>query len=527
MVRADEWQKSTPMAFSQEYNKTGKYPYYSDTLRGCKTDVFIVYGQPVMNPLIIFIPFHLGYLLFGSSRGLAFYWITRLVSLMLISIDFFMILSNKNKSLALAGAILITFAPVVQWWFAINGFVEIIIYGELAIIILYQYLNNERKIIKLICTLGLVICAGGYVLSFYPAWQVPFVFVYLVLAIWVICTNYKHAKLSLHVDGSMILLFVVLMGTFFCYLFMLSHDTIKAIMNTAYPGKRSIYGGGGIMGLFQWPGNIFLPLINQNISVFYNESEAAKFFDFCPFGIILSVLLWVKTKRKDVFNILLLCVNIVLVLYVCFAWPEWLARITLLSFSSTERTVIAIGYVNILLLIKNLASLNFSLKKSSIIAISAIATMFIVLGVYYSSGSYLQSIMFLVVTIVIALGSYLIMTQNYKGLLAYSITIVFGQGILVNPIQKGIDVIYDNPLTQAIYDVANSNDGVWITDNISTPLFNLPIIVGAPTINSINIYPNLDLWHKIDDKKEYEDIYNRQAHIGISIIEEEIRSNTI
>ena len=48
-IRTDEWAVSTPMAFSQEYNYTGKYPYFSETIRGDSTDAFIVYGLSLIH----------------------------------------------------------------------------------------------------------------------------------------------------------------------------------------------------------------------------------------------------------------------------------------------------------------------------------------------------------------------------------------------------------------------------------------------------------------------------------------------
>ena len=40
---------------------------------------------------------------------------------------------------------------------------------------------------------------------------------------------------------------------------------------------------------------------------------------------------------------------------------------------------------------------------------------------------------------------------------------------------------------------------------------------GAITINSVNFYPNLKLWHKFDPNEIYEYIYNRYAHIMVTL----------
>ena len=43
LVRSDEWSVYTPMLLSQ----APEYKYFNDCLRGCNTDVFMVYGQPI------------------------------------------------------------------------------------------------------------------------------------------------------------------------------------------------------------------------------------------------------------------------------------------------------------------------------------------------------------------------------------------------------------------------------------------------------------------------------------------------
>ena len=50
---------------------------------------------------------------------------------------------------------------------------------------------------------------------------------------------------------------------------------------------------------------------------------------------------------------------------------------------------------------------------------------------------------------------------------------------------------------------------------------NYFVVNGASTINSVNIYPNLELWKKFDNEGKYEDIYNRYAHIIVKFTEEE------
>ena len=41
------------------------------------------------------------------------------------------------------------------------------------------------------------------------------------------------------------------------------------------------------------------------------------------------------------------------------------------------------------------------------------------------------------------------------------------------------------------------------------------VMCGAPTINYTNIYPNLELWNRLDPTGKYNDVYNRYTHITI------------
>ena len=57
-------------------------------------------------------------------------------------------------------------------------------------------MNTENFKIRLICLFFAMICAGGYILVLYPAFQIPMFFVFLMIAIYIIATNYKNTKIS-------------------------------------------------------------------------------------------------------------------------------------------------------------------------------------------------------------------------------------------------------------------------------------------------------------------------------------------
>ena len=90
IIRTDEYVVGTPLAFSQSYSG---YSYFNDLFGNKPADMFIVKDAPVLALAELFRPFHWGYILFGSSRGLAFYWSARLVVLFLAAYEFFLCIS--------------------------------------------------------------------------------------------------------------------------------------------------------------------------------------------------------------------------------------------------------------------------------------------------------------------------------------------------------------------------------------------------------------------------------------------------
>ena len=132
----------------------------------------------------------------------------------------------------------------------------------------------------------------------------------------------------------------------------------------------------------------------------------------------------------------------------------------------------------------------------------------------------------LVLLAVIAAGAVLIFVamkwKRYAGLACYALMISLVCGIAVNPVHQGADSIYSSKLTMAIKEQteADQGKGLWMVEGLGFPYLNLPITVGAPTINTTNVYPDLERWEQFDTEKKDFSKYNRYAHIIINIVDE-------
>lgn len=521
-IRGDEWVVNTPFAVSQEQNKPENYQYISNTIRGDETDVFIVYGQPVKDISMIFRPFQLGYLLFGSAKGLSFFWCGRVIALFLVSFELGMLITKNRKDISLIAAILITLAPALQWWFAVNGFVEMIVFGGLAILLLQKYMTTDNFWKRLLYLIIIGICGGGYILVFYPAWQLPMAYIFLGLAIWIIIENRKQCKIKFR-DILSIVCVVLIILVLLLNIYMKSKDTISLVMNTAYPGARCEIGGGMGEKYFQYPSNLFFTLDDQDLGT--NVCEAAVFFDLFPVGLILAAMVIFKEKNKDPLLIILLVISALFGIWSVIGLPKFLAKITLLYLSPAKRTFVVVGFLNILMLARAMALIKKPMSKTASIAISTILMIIVSTICINSFPEYYGSLKIAITMFILIILYFLVFTyknEKMKNLLIPVLTIVLMfTSFLINPIRKGLDVITEQPVGKKIQKIESQESGLWIVEGAGYPLFNFPIMYGASTINSTNVYPNLDRWKLLDPDGQYEEIYNRYAHITIELVNEE------
>ena len=517
-IRSDEWAVLTPMTFSQEFDG---FNWFSNLIRADRTDVAMVYALPVMNIVQIFRPFQIGYLFLGLAKGLSFFWYGRFIALFLVMIEFFMVLTKKNKMLSVIGAFLITLAPIVQWWFAVNGIAEIFIFGGLAIVLLHKYMNTDSLKKRCLYLFLMYICAGGYILVLYPSWQIPMFYVFLAIAIWVIVENRKQCKMN-YKDFISIGITILAFGLTMGYILYNSWDTIQAVMNTVYPGARAETGGGAWKDFFNYPMNIFLPFKEEGLNT--NLSEASLIFGLFPIGIIITGIVFFKEKKKDLLLILLSIVYVILSIWCIFGFPEILAKITLLSSSQAKRTFLVIGVMDVLMLIRGLSLLKEPVKRIPAIITSSLLTVIIVFLCEKFNKEYITLKMGIAMGIMCIYLFY--MALRYKAKYAnycFSAGIIFVMimsGLTVNPVQKGVDFIYNSNIIKEVQKINQEEQGKWIVEGLGFPIANYILMAGVPVINTTNTYPDMDRWYKIDEEKKYEDIYNRYAHININIIKD-------
>ncbi len=266
--------------------------------------------------------------------------------------------------------------------------------------------------------------------------------------------------------------------------------------------------------------NIFLP--EKDIDLRTTTSESAVILGLFPIGIIISMIAMIKNKKIDLPIILLEIVHIFLSIYIVLGFPEIISKLTLMGNTVPERAFIAIGFIDILVLIRGITITEKTPKLWISLLITALAGSFIAIGAKIENRTYINKIMALQMCLMISYLFFFCLRYKAKfGKIFLTIGIIitmFFAGFKVNPILKGTDIIYDTELIKIIQEIQEKEEGKWITSNIGFPVANYVLMAGVPVINSTNTYPNLDRWRLLDEEGKYDDVYNRYAHINIEIV---------
>ncbi len=509
-IRSDEYAVFTPMTMAQSFAQPA-WPYFNDIPRAMPTDMFSVYAQPVRHPLVLFRPFLAGFLFLGFAKGLAFFWMSRWIALLLASYELFKLLTDGNKGLSAVCAAFVVLSPAVQWWGAINALADMLVFGCLFVVCLDGFMvkTTLRERLPRIAVMAWTgVC---YALTLYPAAQVPLAYVFGALSVWVVCRRFAACRMTLRTWAALAVAAGVAGACLIWYLD-LSGAAFKVMSETVYPGKRVNCGGGLLDSLGRSWGSIFFPWSSSGLEP-SNVFELASFFDFFPLGIALSVFLLVVRRRRDLLLAALLVACVLLGAYCLFGFPEGVAKATLLSMSHPPRCFVALGFAQFLLLIRALSLLDRRMSPLSLLGCSAV---FAVMSAGLARVAYPQylSEQRLVFIGIAAAASCFSFFSFRRHPLVFSIPLVMLSllaGAFVNPVQRGDAGVTRSALFREIRSIVAVDRSAWIVEGESAPLNQISLMAGAPTVNAGTLCPPLERWREFDPDGKFAHVWNRYS----------------
>ncbi|MCM1307783.1 MAG: hypothetical protein NC223_04210 [Butyrivibrio sp.] len=534
-IRSDEWAVSTPMMLAQANNGGDSYSYFSDTIRGSLTDYYMGFRQPVYDIAMIFRPFQLGYLFLPVANALSFYWFGRLIALALVSFEFGMLFTKGRRGLSAVFMLLISFAPAVQWWFS-TALAELLIYSMLSVVLFDKYAKGKSWAKRIPYTLGILACAGCFIMVLYPAWQVPLVFVLLGLILYVIIENRKSFRFGIK-DAVVIAVGCVGVAALILYIMNKSSEAVRAVAQTVYPGERFETGGGCFAHINEYINNLWAAVTGYVPGSGANQCENARFIDLFPLCYIPALVVLIRDKVKDSFLIIMAALSAFFGLWCVAGFPSFLAKITFMYNSPANRTVIIFGFCNIMLLIRGTALMTKPLGRRASAAAAAACVLvptvsnFLFNRDFYVNRTLPKLALAVSAAVIFAFIFYLLLRRGAKRvrplLAALLLFVAFTGGALVNPLRRGVDAVDSVEWVREINELGksaeNAGDGsydgrLWLVDNEFIPCSNLPLLCGRTTFNATAVYPDTEKLAILDPTGRYNNIYNRYAHITSVIV---------
>jgi hypothetical protein len=421
----------------------------------------------------------------------------------------FLVLTEASLTLSVAGAMWIYFSAFTQWWFASVS--ELLLYFSVACVALRLIFVASRLAVTLLAGGAFFIAAGGFALTLYPPFQVPL----LYLGVCLLPLLLRGVRPS-HTPRLWCRVLVLTVSSFLTVIvvafFLRDNAEAVALMeNTVYPGRRLSAGGGLSMqryfsGFFDylWTSESFPRQLG-------NICEASSFILLWPLAVFS---LWRGTNRGFLYTIVPLVAYLVLTaLWAYNGVPMWLAHISGWEFVPPSRGIIGWGIGSIILTI---VVIRFASRpRVSHVLLATFASMG-ALGAYFVSHPELRLNETSSATVVCLAISWLgiISSILWRSSLLLMISIValcvYPHG-LVNPVMRGMDSIFDNPLVKAVSTFDESRTARWVVFD-SSDQAQLVKSTGRKVLNGSQYLPHLRLMNKIDPPGAQREIYNRYAH---------------
>ena len=526
-IQSDVWAIGIPQLLNQIQNGM---PLFNTTIMTQGANM-VLSGLPALDLTLIGQPHYWG-CLFGSYIGLSWLYWFKIFALLLSTYEVMHFLLKDRKRMAMLGALLITFSPLMSWWLG-HTVSTVVIYMHMCIAAIIVYTRNINEIkIKIFSSIVGGISLAGFVLAWYPALQVPFGFLAIILLVAVIYrfikSGRKFSKIDIPIIGVPIAFSVFMIVRFI----IISADSISQLMNTSFPGKRFINGGGyDLQTLFYY---LFEPLFAGKHPTFMNECEASSILPFIPgvFVVAVIIIIWsIKNKKKNRVEGLFLALfiyEIFLVLWLFINFPNWFARISLFSNVTESRVVWTIAIISVYLGMMSLVYIWEKIKIKKIIC--GFLSLFVSVVLYIIIKNKMDvdflnyygipaKVVIFTVFLLFTAFNFAYFSGMKKTVITCLIILSFGTFISVNPVQRGTSALEKSELAEEIQTIISKDeDSYWAADGFFV-YGNFISAQGAKVFNTTNQYMDEEKWCIIDPNGNYVDVYNRYAQVSLEISE--------
>jgi hypothetical protein len=526
-IRSDEWLVNTQMIRAQSMSNYKETNYAI----GNGQDMSLILDVPYKSWSMIFKPLNFVFLALPFNIAFALKW--WLMGYLLVLSCYFLILELMPKKIFFAAffSMSLFFMPFIQWWYQYITIAPFF----LALLIALTY-------IKLLRVSGLKMFAWGallaylvacYAFVFYPPFQIACAIPLGFFLLGKTIERYTELSIKGLVKNIGVAFASVFSAGFITLLYLKTKsDLISIIQNTAYPGKRSVAGGGydllhvasnHLAAAFQFTSRANKYVIASKGIL--NQSETANFILLIPYLVVPVLYSQIKDLRKNKkidWPLLMLSAGFFLIVIRLFVpYFNQFFRIIQLDKVPHNRLLIGLGLLSTLMIIMLVRYLDK--RKAQILSHNATIAYTVVVFIACGYAGYKTNLRFpgftnilfvAIYSALIAAAVYLILSKRLKLFSLVFFFVTLSTTIAVHPFYVGTGVATSNQLSNSIRDISNNDpEALWISEDLL--LENFTAMNGAPSLSGTFAYPQLELWNKINNVNESD--FNRYAHVNFNI----------
>ncbi|GAB3891417.1 DUF7657 domain-containing protein [Spirosoma agri] len=517
-IRMDEWAAMVPFVLSQANNG---YPQENPAIGGEKPGL-VVY-LPIKHFITVFRPNYWGFTFLDTDRGFAWNGLFYPFFGLLVVVYLFLVLTKNQFWLSLFGAVWFVLSPAIAWW----SFSPLTHVFSGSLILLASFYIFYARQAKTLIWAGVLFAWAliTFSLNLYPPYQVPFGYLLIFLLIGFVWSNYRKELLFNQLIGKIItfgLAGLVIAAVVYAY-YVDAKPTIDVMSNTVYPGKRSDSGGTGFIA--NWLSEYYSGwLLNDQRfpKEWLNICELSHAVTFMPVIAISLGLYFSKTKKIDPLLTIILAYSVILLVWIQFGFPTFLAKATLLDVSPTRRTQVPLGMANVVLAVLYLAYIrgrSLAISASVKTALIAFVVVFMVYAAWLNltdSNGYYKAYQLFIPTLFFMVLNYLMLpvqSFRYKAVLVSGLMVLFSLPSLgINPLSVGLSPITEHVLYQKVSELHKQEPKArWVVIG-SQYLTYLVTATGVNQLSGIKFMPDFKTMRVLDPTAKRDSAYNRYAH---------------
>jgi hypothetical protein len=519
VIRMDEYAVQTPFTLSQ-YNNN--FPTANQAIGGHNAP--LIGFVPVNHFVTAFRPNFWGYYFLSQEQAFAWAWNFKTFGILIAVTLMLMLLTGNNLLLSIFGGFWLLYSSGTQWWYSTSW--PDCIFLVAILFTCAVYLIFSRKVLSLIISAVLfVLFSVYYATILYPPYQLPLAYFIIFLLVGYIIHHYNKDIIfdKLFIKLGLGLGAFASLGLIFFKFYTDAKPTIETMMNTAYPGKRTDYGGSG------FPTNMFseyyhLSLNSDNFpQAWLNICELSHYINFAP--VIIGCLIWYYVSTKKInYLVLLPSIFVVFILiWMKIGFPESIAKITLMSMSPPKRTQIPFGVANVILAIIYIGQLkymkieNLSFSKKIVPVILIILFMGITAATNdSSSGNFFKTPQLVIGVILFSIANVMLLfplNVKFRELVFIAvISITLIPNVMTNPIAKGLSPITEHNIYQQIQKIDKADPHQRWMVNGNQFYGYMVQATGVNVLGGVKYVPDFKTMQVIDGKYKRDTVYNRYAH---------------